>query len=404
VCGDGLIALTVFALIIVQVLRPNHWPGVPVARFTAVGMSIVGVACVALLFRRRWPRTVLVVAVACALANFTVDPSHGPVMLVVMVAMYSVTLKSSRRTALVIAAVAAVVLWSGNVALVHVNGVDPNSLLTVVGVGLAFALGDAMRNRRAYLAEVVDRARRAEESREQEARRRVAEERLRIARDLHDVVAHHIALINVQAGVGAHLLDADPEQARQALGHIRRASRTALDELSATVGLLRQPEDPAAPTDPTVGLARLDELIAALAGCGLRVDVDGPVAQLPTAVDVTAYRIVQEALTNVHKHAGTDSARLHFDVDAKAVRIVVEDDGAGASAVAGASAAAGTSAAAGASAVRGTSAVAGAGHGVLGMRERAAAVGGSLWAGPRSEGGFRVEATLPLPAMSYPNR
>jgi signal transduction histidine kinase len=378
--ADSVIAIAVFGLIlVVPVIKPDQWHGRHPDHVTLLGVVVLGVACVALVFRRRWPRSVLAAAVACAVGYFAVGPSHGPTAFIVVIAMYTVTLREDRRAALVIAALTVVALDAGDIVLAGGTGADPNSILNVVVVGLAFALGDAMRNRRAYLAEVEERARRAEESREQEARRRVAEERLRIARDLHDVVAHHIALINVQAGVGAHLLDADPEQARQALVHIRRASRSALDELGATVGLLRESDDPAAPTDPTVGLARLDELIAGLAGCGLRVDIeiDGVIAGLPTAVDVTAYRIVQEALTNVHKHAGTDAVRLRFGVSADAVRILVEDDGGGAASTTGS------------------------GHGVLGMRERAAAVGGTLSAGPRQDGGFRVEATLPLPAR-YP--
>lgn len=371
---DVVIAVTVFGLIVmVQVVKPvelhNRLTHAPL---TVSGVLVLAAGCASLIFRRHWPRTVLTVTVACALGYFIVGPEHGPAIFVVAVAMYTVTL-ADRRTALMLGAIVTLVLAVGNVVLGGGNGVDPNSLLNIVAIGLAFALGDAVRNRRAYLAEVERRAQRAEESREQEARRRVAEERLRIARDLHDVVAHHIALINVQAGVGTHLLDSDPEQARMALTHIRKASRSALEELSATVGLLRQQDDPLAPTDPIVGLARLDELVAGLAGCGLRVDreVLGEVAALPTAVDVTAYRIVQEALTNVHKHAHTASARLRLRVAGGAVRIVVEDDGIG---------------------VVEPSAV---GHGLIGMRERAAAVGGSLAAGPRTDGGYRVEAVLP---------
>jgi signal transduction histidine kinase len=371
-----VIAVTVYGLIVlVQLVKPDQWHGIPTHQDMTVAAALVLAAgCATLVFRRRWPRAVLAATVACALLYFAIGPSHGPATFVVVVAMYMVTLKFDRRTALLLGAATCAVLTTGNVLLAGGNGVDPNSLLNVVAIGLAFALGDAVRNRRAYLAEVVERARRAEESREQETRRRVAEERLRIARDLHDVVAHHIALINLQAGVGAHLMDADPDQARAALVHIRRASRAALDELSVTVGLLRQPDDPTAPTDPTVGLARLDELIAGMAAGGLTVEVSGSVADLPTAVDMTAYRIVQEALTNVHKHAGTDSARLSLGFGDGTVRIVVDNDS-----TASVPAAVGT------------------GHGVLGMRERAAAVGGSLFAGPRDDGGFRVEAVLPVP-------
>jgi signal transduction histidine kinase len=380
-CVDVLIAAVVFGLIVlVQVMKPAQFHGRELhEQLTPLGYLVLGAGCATLVFRRRWPTAVLAVTVGCGLCYFVVGPSHGPVTFVVIVAMYTVTLTADRRTALILGGVATVVLATGNVVLAGGNGVDPNSLLNIVAIGLAYALGDAVRNRRAYLAEVVQRARRAEESREQEARRRVAEERLRIARDLHDVVAHHIALINVQAGVGAHLLDSDPEQTRSALAHIRRASRSALDELSATVGLLRQPDDPRAPTDPTVGLARLDELISGLAGCGLRVDreVTGALVGLPTALDVTAYRIVQEALTNVQKHANTDSARLRLGVAEGTVRIVVDDDGTAAG-----------------------QPPTGSGHGMLGMRERAAAVGGSLHAGPRADGGFRVEAVLPVPVRT----
>lgn len=373
-CADAVIAVAVFGLITLALLiKRDAWRihAVP-PHFTVLGGAMMAIGCVALVFRRRWPRLVLAVTVVCTVVSFTVGTAHGPTAFIVVIAMYTVALNVDRRTALAIGAGVFVLLDVANVVFAEGTGVDPNSLMNVVAVGLAVALGDAMRSRRAYLAEVVARARRAEDSREEEARRRVTEERLRIARDLHDVVAHHIALINVQAGVGSHLMDSDPEQARQALVHIREASRSALDELSATVGLLRQPDDPAAPTDPTVGMARLDALITGLAGCGLRVDVDGATTDLPTALDITAYRIVQEALTNVHKHAGTDSARLTFGIKSDALRIVVEDDGLGGPV--------------------------GTGHGVVGMRERAEAVGGSLSAGPRTDGGFRVEATLPLPA------
>jgi signal transduction histidine kinase len=375
---DAVVAVAMFGLItMAQVVRRTEWgTHVVPEHFTVLGGTIVAAGCVALVVRRRWPRLVLAAAVVCTVASYTVGHAHGPTAFIVVIAMYTVALKVDRRTALVIAAAVFALLDVAAAVFADGTGVDPASLLNFVAVGLGFALGDAMRSRRAYLAEVMERARRAEESRDEEARRRVTEERLRIARDLHDVVAHHIALINVQAGVGAHLLDSDPDQARQALAHIRKASRSALDELSATVGLLRQPDDPAAPTDPTVGMARLGELLTGLAGCGLRVDVGDVPTDLPTALDITAYRIVQEALTNVHKHAGTDAARLTFGRQAESLRIVVEDDGRGG--------------------------LAGAGHGVVGMRERAEAVGGALSAGPKPDGGFRVEAMLPLPGSLRP--
>jgi signal transduction histidine kinase len=386
---DGVVALTVLGtIVLVNVVKPDQLHGhVLRGGLSPLADAVVLLGCAVLVLRRHWPRTVLVATVCTALVCLVLTPMHGPMNFVVAVAMYNVATIIERREALALGAATAAALVIGNIVLVDGSVVDAISLLDIAVIGMAFGLGDAIRNRRAYLAEVVERARRAEQSREEEARRRVTEERLRIARDLHDVVAHHIALINVQAGVGAHFLDEQPEQTRTALAHIRRAGRSALDELSSTIGLLRQPDDPRAPTDPTIGLARLDELVAGLAGVGLRVDreVTGTIADLPAAVDLTAYRIVQEALTNVHKHAHTDSARLCIGFDGRLVRIVVDDSGATASTPRGH-----------AWVPTGT----GSGHGVLGMRERAAAVGGSLSAGPRAEGGFRVEAALPVPDHS----
>ena len=245
-----------------------------------------------------------------------------------------------------------------------------NLALAALG-GLAVAAGDASRNRRAYLAEVEERARRAESERDREASRRVTEERLRIARDLHDVVGHHLALINVQAGVAAHVLDDQPAQVRQSLTHIRQASRAALDELRDTIGLLRGPDEPAAPTEPTVGISALAQLVASFQRSGLRIhqEIRGVVRPLPPATDLTAYRVIQESLTNVCKHSGEPAARLRLTYTDDALQIVVENDGDARSS-------------------------GGTGHGIVGMRERVAALGGRLEAGPR-RGGFRVAATLP---------
>jgi signal transduction histidine kinase len=209
---------------------------------------------------------------------------------------------------------------------------------------------------------------------------------MRIARELHDVVAHHIALVNVQAGVAAHVMDQRPDQARQALAHVREASRHALEELQATVGLLRQSGDPAAPTEPAPGLGVLDDLVESFVRAGLRVEVPAAegsvpaaVGTLPSAVDLTAYRVVQEALTNVHKHAGEGArATVRIARDRHTLTVCVEDDGGGRSAAAR----------------PGTG-----GHGLVGMRERAAALHGTCEAGPREDGGFRVTVRLPLRAV-----
>lgn len=246
---------------------------------------------------------------------------------------------------------------------------------------MAATAGDAVRSRRAFVAAIRERAERAERTREEEARRRVAEERLRIARDLHDVVAHHIALVNVQAGVAAHVMDKRPDQAKEALAHVREASRSALNELRATVGLLRQSGDPEAPTEPAPGLVRLDELVGTFHSAGLSVEVaraDEGVT-LPAAVDLAAYRVIQEALTNVRKHAGQEAkAEVSVVRVGPNMEVTVLDNGAGHT---------GTD---------GEGDEAGGGHGLLGMRERVAALGGTLTTGPRYGGGFRVHAILPL--------
>lgn len=243
--------------------------------------------------------------------------------------------------------------------------------------------GEISRSRRAYLREVEQRAAEAERTREEEARRRATEERLRIARELHDVLAHQISLINVQAGAALHRRD--PERAYSALDAIKQASKDTLRELRSTLGVLRQvdTEDGAAPVSPAPSLARLGALAAQTEDAGLpvRLTVEGDAVPLPAKVDLAAYRIVQEALTNTVRHAGRARASVLVRYRADEVAVRVEDDGA---------------AAAGAAVPEG--------NGLRGMRERAEAVGGSLDAGPRAQGGFAVDAVLPLRGEDMPDR
>jgi signal transduction histidine kinase len=306
----------------------------------------------------------------------------------VFVAIFVLSVRADRRQARIAAAAAVVILVPGTL-LSSASWPLAQTLGLIAWFGLAAAAGEAVRSRKAYIAAVEERAERAERTREQEAARRVAEERMRIARDLHDAVAHHIALVNAQAGAALYVLDRRPDQARTALGHIQEASRYALDELRATVGLLRQSGDPAAPLEPAPGLDRLAELARGFEPTGLRVAVtlSGPQCALPTAVDVTAYRIVQEALTNVHKHADADAARVEVAYLPDRLTITVDDDGP-----------------ARAAAASGSGPGAGEGFGLIGMRERAAVVGGRLDARPRAEGGYRVSAQLPLHPGGLPAR
>ncbi|MGW6474862.1 sensor histidine kinase [Streptomyces nigra] len=252
----------------------------------------------------------------------------------------------------------------------------------VVGASplVAGVVAQAVRHRRAYLAAVEERAARAEESREAEARRRVAEERVRIARELHDLVAHQITLANAQAQVAAQFFDIRPDQSRTSLRDVVATTGQALDELRATVGLLRQTGDTAEPAEPAPGLARLPELLDTFRRAGLEVAVreEGTVRPLPPGVDLTAYRIVQEALTNVTKHARTGRARIALTWHRDRVTVTVADDGPGG----------------------GVAPERPPGYGLIGMRERATAVGGDLSAGRRPEGGFLVTARLPVPRGS----
>ena len=242
------------------------------------------------------------------------------------------------------------------------------------GMVMASALGESVRARRVLAAEAVERARRAERTREQEARRRVDAERLRIAREVHDTVAHAIAVINVQAGVTAHVLDKRPRQARETLVTIERTSARALDELRATLGMLRGPNQDR--RTPPAGLGQLEELagLAREAGLDVKVEVGSPPSELPSAVEQAAYRILQESITNAIRHAGPARVVVSVTYRPDELDLLVVDDGRGLH----------------------DPDTQGAGRGIAGMRERAALLGGELSAGPRPGGGFQVRARLPL--------
>ncbi|MDA0565097.1 histidine kinase [Streptomonospora sp. S1-112] len=276
------------------------------------------------------------------------------------------------------AAVTATLLFMGTIAVGETLRFELWRALSTLGGALVVLLaGEIARSNRAYLHEVQRRAAEAERTREEEGRRRATEERLRIARELHDVVAHHISLINVQAGAAAYRRD-DPEGAYAALDAIKAASRQALRELRTTLGVLRQVDDgpaTAAPTAPAPTLARVGELAEHTTRAGLPVDlrVAGDPVPLPAAVDLAAYRIVQEALTNALRHSGATRADVAVTYRPGGVGVEVRDNGT-------------------------ATAPPAEGNGLRGMRERAAAAGGTCQAGPRADApGFLVRADLPLP-------
>jgi signal transduction histidine kinase len=364
---DFLLALVLAAAVFKAALpesthRPTGWD-----------VLIAVVAFVAVMGRRRRPMTALAIATT-ATAVAVVQEVRNPGLIVALgVITYSIAAHTDRRRGWTCAVAASSVVYLTVVLLNRDVWLRPDVLGLFAWVFLAAAVGDAARSHRAYVREVEERARRAEHSREEEARRRVTEERLRIARELHDVVAHHIAVINVQAGAATHILQRSPEQVAPALTHIREASNNVLSEIQSVVGVLRTPDDPA-DTEPAPGLERLPELLAGLEAAGLPVEFRqlGEPGELPVVADLAAYRIAQEALTNAYKH-GDGAAGLTVRHTSEAVEIEVVNR------------------------VPPGAPAASSGYGLIGMRERATSADGTFTAGV-VEGEFRVHAVLPAGA------
>ncbi|AMW11795.1 two-component sensor histidine kinase [Streptomyces qaidamensis] len=355
-------------------------PGAEPPAQDKAGVVLMGVACLALLRHRANPRTVVMITTGCTVTAVVMGYLLTPLLLApIMAGLYWLATLTDRRTtrAYGILTMVAVI-----VAAVFTRSMDHLSLLLrTIGpffwLMLPLAAGNMTRLRRAYLQAVQARAEHAERTREEEARLRVTEERMRIARELHDVVAHHMALANAQAGTAAHLALTRPEQTQKILNDLTGTTSSALRELKAALGLLRQDgEVPGSgPLEPSPGLSRLPELVSACESAGLKVTVDteGEAQPLSPGVDLTAYRIVQEALTNVTKHATAEAARVLLTYTGSRLLITVSNDGPSK-----------------------PEAARGRGFGVMGMRERALSIGGELCAGPRPQGGFEVTTALPL--------
>jgi signal transduction histidine kinase len=349
--------LPVVVLPPVLVLDAAMSDGGPAVSVPGVLAAVVG--CLPLLLRRRWsfPALAPLLTAGIVLVLFALEPGNT-VVLIPMVALVELAARGDRRRSLWMA-VAVVPCVFVSVAGFADDAAELFSLLVRNSALclLAIAVGD------------IDRSRR--ETIEEEGRRRLGEERLQIAREVHDVVAHAMVAINVQAGVAAHLVDRDPEQARTALRAIKAASGDALADLRAALGVLRQ-DDGAAATGPAAGLGDLEELAAGLRAAGVRVELDvADVAAVPAAVQAAGYRIVQEALTNVLRHARATVARVSVTREDGALRVEVLDDGVG------------------------SGGAGGSGNGLRGMRERAAALSGTLESGPADPRGWRVLARLP---------
>ncbi|MFJ1972547.1 sensor histidine kinase [Streptomyces sp. NPDC087903] len=343
------------------------------------GVLLAGVSCTALLWHRSRPRTTVTLTIVCAMAVTALGYVLTVLLLgPLMVALHSLAIRTDRRTANTFT-FTGIALLVGTALTVGPS--DEPLAFKLIGPAawllLPTSLGTASRLRGAYLEAVQARADHAERTREEEARHRVTEERMRIARDLHDVVAHHVLLANIQAGAVARLLRTRPDEAERIVGELIGTTASGIRELKATVGLLRGADDQDQPADAPPGLARLPELAASFNAAGLDVTVtsEGQPHPLSPGADLTAYRIVQEALTNVTKHATATSAE---------VRLAYSDDRVGITVTNG-----------GRPALPSTTAP-DSGYGLIGMRERVRSVGGHLRVGPCPEGGYEVATELPL--------
>ncbi|MFD0398685.1 sensor histidine kinase [Kitasatospora sp. NPDC059811] len=353
-----------------------------------------------MVFRRRFPDVTVAAATGLGLGQVAADVLPAASSLAYLVFAYTGAAfgqKWTSRLALVAGLAAGpLVFWQLHPLKTVANGAGdyhtrPYSfgeaalitLLMSTPFILCWAWGRLTRVRRAYLTELEDRAARLERERDAQSKVAVAAERARIARELHDVVAHNVSVMIVQADGAAYVLDNSPQQAKEALGTIASTGRQALVEMRRLLGVLRT-ADTAEEYVPQPGVEELPELLEQVRTAGLQVDyaTSGHPRELPRGVELTVYRIVQEALTNVRKHGGPDvHARVAVDFGERELAVLVEDDGRGSTdeqlAVGGAD---------------------GLGHGLIGMRERVGMVSGSLDVGPRPGGGFRIRAILPLKA------
>lgn len=377
---DALLALVLGAVSVVGLLtidpelttESNRDPDV-------LGVALAVTIWCAVALRRRSPEAVTWVVTALLVAYWVLDYVDSGVTVAMLLMLYTLAAHVDRPRSLHVGLVVGLVLLVVMVTGVVVDDEDLPAVAVVANsviFATAWTIGDSVRNRSAYLAEVEARAERAEREQEIAAQQAVQEERVRIARELHDVVAHSVSVMVVQAGAGRRVLDRNPEQAAEALAVVESTGRNALDELRRLLGVLRH-EDGAPTVVPQPTAGDLNALVEQWRDAGMDVDLeaeDEP-SELPAGVGLTVYRIVQEALTNVMKHAGP--ARVHvsvrYDDD---VHIEVTDDGRGG---------------------RPHDAdVPSSGQGLIGMRERVELFGGTLSIGPRPGGGYRVRATIPV--------
>ena len=380
-CGVIQIAATVGAAHHASRTHSCWWASAcrPATELDVGAYALLALGPLALVFRRRYVREVLAFVFAVTVAYVARGYPLGPNFLSLGIAIVSAMFAGERVLAWAAVGVGWLVFLGLPWALGHSG---PPKALAALAIAawllVALAGAEGVRNRRERFAE-------ARQAHELQARRKADEERLRIAQELHDVLAHNISLINVQSGVALHLMDEKPEQARIALTAINEASADALREVRSVLGVLRGTGEQA-PRAPTAGLARLDDLVTRTTAAGVRVtlEVHGDRRPLPASIDLAAFRIVQEALTNIVRHSGAGAATVELTYGPGQLTVQVDDDGHGPGAAVDR---------------RDVPAMdgEGGGNGIPGMRERAVALGGTFDAGPRSDGGFRVRARIPVP-------
>jgi signal transduction histidine kinase len=389
---DVLVAIFLAAAVVAALATLGHEvPHLPLWARALLGL----VATLPLAARRRRPLMVLAVVGAAVTVAGAFGVTFGPDPMIAL-AVYTVATTYDRRrsaSALVLTEVALLTA----LLVAELTGAHGDTFGPVVAAA-AWFVGDAVRTRRAYHAGLAEQAAQRQREAVERARRTVVEERVRIARELHDVLAHSLSVIAIQAGVGRHVLESQPEETRQALAAVETTSRSALGELRRVVSLLRQGDHPSPDFAPAPGLGDLSQLVEQVRAVGVPVELDlrGEPDCLPQGVELSLYRIVQEALTNVVKHAGPARARVAVSFASDAVEVEIVDDGRGSSSRAGGGNEARNDAVIPSTRpIEDRSSHEALHHGIIGMRERVALFGGSLAAGAGPEGGFRVVARLP---------
>ena len=377
--GDAL----AIVVVVVAAFVPSPRPPGPHPVFSLFLPAVVLAAVVLIPLRRRWPVPVLAVALGLYCATVLVDRPSTAVGIVAILASYTVGARTSRLTTLIAGGLATAIVAVLSVTVSNFGVVDPRAFQIAAAIAVAAALGDSSRSYRDFVRAATERAERAEQTREAEAQQRVAEERLRIAQDLHDTVAHQISVISLNAGVASSALDDNPEKVRTALGTIRTSAREVLKEIGDLLRYLRTDSEPVLATLPQPGMGDLEALIARVTEAGLDVELhrEGDLGRVTGATERVVYRIVQEGLTNAHKHGSKRRGSVRIAAEEDAVTVTITNPVSPNS--------------------RNQPEAPHGGLGLTGIRERVASVGGTV-STRTQDGRFTLTARLPLRREDQP--